>query len=242
MRAYNRTLTILLLTAAVLFAASYIMLIAAGVDPAIGLVWNVLSSLDINLNLLPATLSLSPLVLTANLLDAFTFALVAVALAAMFFDVIKQINFTKRVMLTKVRGIREHIIMVPYNNFTQSLNKELKASGQKTVLITESEAEARKLYRRGELVIVADPKDIETFNAAGIGRAKYVIACSEKDIENALISITAKSANPKAKIISRVGDFENISKLNSAGAYRMIMPEVTAGTEIGEEIIKKVFY
>ncbi len=60
-------------------------------------------------------------------------------------------------------------------------------------------------------------------------------------MQNALISVTAKSANARAKIISRVTDYDNISKIKSAGAFRMIMPEITTGTEIGKEIVKKVF-
>ncbi len=239
MRAYNRTLFILLCAASSLFIISFALLIVSGIDPRLAFVWNVLSSLDINFNFLPATAASQPLVLLASLLDAFTFAVVAVALATMFFDGIKQLNLTKRVVLSRVRRIKQHIIMVPYNSFAQSLSKELEANGQKIVIITDSEAEARKLYKRGELAIVADPKDIESFKAAGIERARYVVACSDEDIQNALIIITAKTANSRAKIISRANDFDNVPRLRTAGAYRMIMPEVSTGIEIGEEIIKR---
>ncbi len=240
MRRYTRTTLVLLVIALLLFEVSYLMLVYSGIDPRLALAWNLLSSLDVGLALLPGISQAQPLVLTANLIDAFIFALVTVVLVALFFDFIKQINLSRRIMLSRIRHMKDHIIIVPYNNFAHSLNKEFRAMGQKTVIITDSEAEAHRLYRRGEVALIADPKNIEAFKVAGISSAKYVIACAEDDIQNALISITAKTANQRAKIISRVSDLDSIAKLKSAGAQRMIMPEVTAGNEMGEAIIKGI--
>jgi len=240
MNGYGRAMLILLSLAAVLFLASYAMLIISGVSPSVAFVWNKLSALDVGFDVLPQALLPQPLVLLANLLDAFIFALLTVVLAAAFFGFIRRINISRRFMLSKIRHLKQHIIIVPYNNFSNSIARELRTSGEKIVMVTDKEEEARRLYRRGELVIVADPKNIETFHVAGINTAKYVIACSDDDIQNALISITAKSANPRAKIVSRVCDLDNIARIRQAGAYRMIMPEVVSGTEIGDIIIKKL--
>ncbi|MFI5412730.1 MAG: potassium channel family protein [Candidatus Micrarchaeales archaeon] len=238
---YKNAPLFLITLASLLFVVTYLMLIASGVDPFIALIWNVLASLDVNFALLPSTLISKPFVLLASFLDAFIFALFAVALAAIFFDFIKQINIKKRFVISKIRKVKQHIIIVPFNNFALSLAKELKAAGQTCVIITENETDSHRVYRQNDLAIVGDPKNIEAYNIAGIGRAKYVIACADEDLQNALISVTAKSANARAKIISRVTDYDNISKLKSAGAFRMIMPEVTAGTELGGEIIKRIF-
>jgi voltage-gated potassium channel len=235
-----KTTVILLGIAAVLFFVSFVMLVFAGVNPAIALVWNVMASLDVVFDILPPALVSQNLVLAATLLDAFVFALLAVVLATTFFEIIKQINLQKRFVMAKIRNMKQHIIIVPYNSFAYSLNKELKTLGQKTVLITDNEAEAHRLYRRGELVVVANLKSIETFKIANIATAKYTVACSEDDIENALICMTAKTASPRSRIIARVSDFDDIAKLNRAGAFRLIMPEVTAGNDIGEELIKRV--
>ncbi len=240
MAGYGKTEQVLLAVALVLFALSYLMLVLSGANPFIALIWDLLSSFDVGLSILPAAVSAQPLAFIASLLDAFIFALMTVVIAAMFFNFIKQINLTKRIVLSRIKSIKQHIIIVPYNQFAYSLNKELKSIGEKTVIVTTSELEARKLYRRGDLAIVADPKNMETFFASGIGRSKFVIACDDDDVQNALISITAKSANPKAKIISRIANLDNIGKLKNAGALRMIMPEVSTGVEIGNEIAKRI--
>jgi voltage-gated potassium channel len=237
----TKTTPFFLLTIATLvFAISFLLLIAAGVNPLIALIWNLLASLDVGYAIIPNALVSTPFVLVANLLDSFTFALLAVVLAAFFFEFIKQINIRKRFVMARVNRVKNHIILVPFNSFTRSLSKELREAGEKCVIITNDETDAHRLYRQNELAIVADPKRVEAFNIAGIGRAKYVIACADEDLENALITVTAKSANARAKIISRVNNIESISKLGSAGAFRMIMPEITTGTDIGAEIIRRV--
>lgn len=240
MAEYGRTEQVLLAVALVLFALSYLMLLLAGSDPFIAFIWNLLSSFDVGLTILPLSVAEQPLVVIATVLDAFIFALMTVVIAALFFNFIKQINLTKRIVLSRIKQIKQHIIIVPYNRFAYSLNKELKSIGEKTVIVTTNEAEARRLYRRGDLAVVADPKNMETFYVSGIGRSKFVIACDDDDVQNALISITAKSANPKAKIISRISNLDNMAKLKNAGALRMIMPEVSTGIEIGNEIAKRV--
>jgi voltage-gated potassium channel len=231
---------VLLTIAGLIFAVSFLLLVAAGVNPFIAMIWNVLASLDVGYAIIPQNFVSTPLVLFANLLDSFTFALIAVVLAAFFFDFIKQINIRKRFVMSRVSRMKNHIIIVPYNNFAMSLHKELKDAGEKCVIITEKESDAHRIYRQNDLAVVGDPKRVEAFTIAGIGRAKYVIACADEDLQNAMITVTAKSANARAKIISRVNNIESISKLGSAGAFRMIMPEITTGTEIGDEIVKRV--
>lgn len=235
----RHTVMMLLLISATMWVISYALLIAAGVEPGIALVWNVLSSLDINFDLLPATVANTAPILAASLIDAFVFAVAAVALAAIFLDTIKKVDIKRRQVVSKVRRLKGHVIIAPYNQFAENISKELRASGVKCVFLTTEDMEAQRLYRRNELVLVGDPKAADVFQIANIANAKYVIACSNDDLQNALIVVTAKSASAKTKIISRVTTMENISKLGTAGAYRMIMTEVAAGQEIGEELVRR---
>lgn len=237
----DSALGLLLMISCLLFIISYAMLIFSGINPFIALLWNVISSFDINLDILPTAAATQPLVLAASLVDAFIFAILAVVLATMFFDLLKQINIRKRFVMSRIRRIEQHVIIVPYNSFASNMAKELAAIGQKSIIITETEAEAHQLYKRNELALVGDPKRADIFSLAEIGKAKYVIACSDNDLDNALIAITAKSANARARIIARVSNLDNISKISSAGAYRMIMPEITAGAEMGDTIVAMSF-
>ncbi len=237
--ATRHTVMLLLLISATLWTVSYGLLIIAGVAPLIALVWNVLSSLDINFDLLPAAVANTAPILAASLIDAFVFAIAAVALAALFLDTIKRVDFRRRHVVSKVKRLKGHVILAPYNQFAENICKELSAAGIKCVFLTADEMEAHRLYRKNELVLIGDPKAVDIFRMANIENAKYVIACSNDDLQNALIVVTAKSASAKTKIISRVTAMENIAKLGTAGAFRMIMTEVAAGQEIGEELVRR---
>lgn len=239
---FKTTLLVLLAICSLLFFVSFGMLIAAGIAPGIALIWNVLTTLDVNFDLLPASVATNNVfVFSASLLDAFIFALLAVALAALFFDTIKRINIRRRIHLSKARKLSDHVIIVPFNNFARAMAAELQEKGQKRVTIAKTEEDLNRLYRLGELALIGDPETVGIYEVASVSRAKYVIACSDSDIENALITVTARSAGGRTRIISRVSSMENIQKLGNAGAYRMIMPEVSAGEELGEELVKRVF-
>lgn len=239
---FKTTLLVLLAICAMLFAVSFGMLVAAGIAPGIALIWNVLTTLDVNFDLLPASVATNNVfVFAASLLDAFIFALLAVALAALFFDVITRINIRRRIYLSKARKLSDHVIIVPFNNFAHALASELQERGQKRVTIAKTEEDLNRLYRSGELALIGDPETVGIFEVANIARAKYVVACSDSDIENALITVTAKSAAGRTRIISRVASMENIPKLGNAGAYRMVMPEVAAGEELGTELVNRIF-
>jgi Trk K+ transport system NAD-binding subunit len=63
------------------------------------------------------------------------------------------------------------------------------------------------------------------------------VACSDDDIKNSMIAISAKAVGSKVKIITRVAKEENIPKLSRSGVYKCIMPEAAAGDRMSESII-----
>ncbi len=223
-----------------LFVVSVMLTVIAGVGLRISFIWNLLSSLYIYYDLIPTSIaSTSSLILIASLLDAFVFALFAVFLATWFINLLRRINIREYLSVSRAKKLKNHIIVVPYNNFSKALIDELSNDKLKTVLIAEKESEASRVNEKGVFSIVGDIKDKGVFMTAGIERASYLIACDDEDVKNALIAITAKDANPKIKVISRVVHEENMQKLGKAGAYRIVLPGVTAGMAIGEEIARR---
>ncbi len=226
--------------AILMFAVSVVLTIAAGVAPGIALIWNVLAALYIGYDLIPQSMLASPLILIATLLDALVFALFAVFLATWFIDLVRSINITEYFALRKIRGLRRHVIVAPYNNFSKSLVEELTKSGSKFVVITDNQIQAARLNNANVLAIVGEFRSRDAFETAGIGSASYVVACDDDDVKNALITIAARDANPNVTVISRVIEEENMQKVSKAGASRIIIPSVTAGLSVGEEIVKRV--
>ncbi|MCL5433990.1 MAG: NAD-binding protein [Candidatus Marsarchaeota archaeon] len=235
----QKKIYILPFTAITLFALTLILLLYNGIQFEIAFIWLLLSSLNINFDILPNNVIDTPYVFIANLVGGFIFAFIAVFFGAFFFNLINRVGINEKKVLKKVKKMKGHIIIAPSNNFAETLKEEFEKSEIKYVMISGKKEDTNRLRRRGFIVITADPKDKESFELAGIKEAKQIIACSDEDIENIMITVAARAANAKAKIISRISNIDDISKLGSAGAYRMIMPEITTGEEIGEMLIKK---
>lgn len=231
---------IILLIAGTLFAVAVALTIVAGAGLRIALIWNLLASLYVYYSLIPSSIVDSPLILTASVLDAFVFGLFAVFLATWFTEIIRRINITEHFVLAKVRRLRGHIIVAPYNSFSKALAQDLSARKAKFVVIAQSATEAAHLYRQGIMAVVGEVKSEESFKTAGVERAAYVIACDDEDVKNALISITAKDINPEVGVISRVTDEDNVQKIANAGASSVVLPGITAGISLGDEIIKRI--
>lgn len=237
---HRSTIRSIIYMLAFFFAVATLTTIAAGVDLKIAVLWNVLSALNVDLPIIPYNaMAQSDAILFANTIDTFIFAMLTVILASWFFNFIRTFSLRRGIIISKVKKLREHVILVPYNSFSVAMSRQIAAAGMKRVTIVENEREADQLYAQNELSVIGDRRTVEAYQAAQIDKASYLMICGEDDVENALVAVTAKSTNPRIRIIARVKTEEDIPKVGRAGVYRMILPEVTAGNRIGEELVKR---
>ena len=85
--------------------------------------------------------------------------------------------------------------------------------------------------------LMADPTDDSTLIAAGISRAKGVVAALDSDEHNLFAVVSARALatqmdNPSLRILSLVYDDKNGPKLQIAGADQLIFPEKGSGVQI----------
>jgi len=236
----KRTQYTMILIVLLIYASSVVITVFAGICLRIAILDSAFDSLQVSYNLIQFSSASNPLILVSKLLDAVIFPILTVVLAAWFFDFINNINLREMFVLSKVNKLDNHVILAPYNSFTKSLLAELKSAGIDAVTIVQSKHELLELYKENHLAIDGDIRSVETFDIARISRSRCVVACGKDDIENALISITAKTANPNVKIIARVNKEEDVRRLEMAGARRTIMTGLSAGEDIGEEISKRL--
>lgn len=223
-----------------LFIISNLLTIYAGMRPLPAFLENVLGSLQLDYYILGLGMQNNPYVLASDFIDGIVFVLLAVVLAAWFFNFIANISIKKGIVLSRISKMKDHVIVAPFTPLAQELLQEFKKAGIKAVVITENRCDTANLYERNEMAVVGDVKSTDVFETAGIKRARYVVACSDDDLQNTLITVTAKNANPSIKIISRVSDEADIPKLSIAGAYLMVKPEITAGEKVADELLKRL--
>jgi voltage-gated potassium channel len=85
--------------------------------------------------------------------------------------------------------------------------------------------------------LLAQPTEDSTLIAAGIGRAKGVVASLDSDERNLFTVVSARALsqrldNTKLRIVALVHDDQNGTKLQVAGADQLVIPEKGSGKQI----------
>ncbi len=188
-------------------------------------------------NIIPYALGIAdPYILIGDMAGAVAFALMAVILAGWFFDFIHRVSIKEKRTISKIRKTKDHVIIAPFNKFAETLMDELDNTGRSYIVLTDDDRDARYLYEKSKLVLVGTIGSIELFKAANIEKAHDVVLCSDDDTRNSMLAVTVKSLNNKAHIITRAEKEDDLPKLMRSGAHRVVLPEVTAGIDIGNKL------
>jgi voltage-gated potassium channel len=110
--------------------------------------------------------------------------------------------------------------------------RDLRAAGA-TYVVVDSNPENRELADAvGVRFLEGSPSDDELLRAAGIERARGLVACMDSDAENIFTTLTARELRADIAIIARASVEDSEKKLKRAGADRVISPYKSSGTEM----------
>jgi voltage-gated potassium channel len=99
----------------------------------------------------------------------------------------------------------------------------------------ESIEEARE---NDVLYVEGNGTEDEDLEAAGLSRARGLVASSDSDADNLYITLSARSVRPNLFIVARAADPDAAKKLRLAGADRVVQPYSTAGKEMAKLVLK----
>jgi voltage-gated potassium channel len=137
-----------------------------------------------------------------------------------------------------IEGLHDHFIICGYGRVGRRVGSELRAAGRPYVVLDfnpEVLAEARE---RRDHVIEGNGTRDEDLIAAGVGRARGLVAASDSDVDNLYITISARALNPHLLIVARASEEHAADKLRRAGAHRVVQPYSTAGKELANLVLK----
>ncbi len=181
----------------------------------------------------------SVLLIAADAVAAIDFVILTAFLTAMFYNFIRGTNLKQRATMRKIRLLSNHVIIAPLNGFAEVLSDELSRKGVESVLITDTDREARRMHAHGKLAVVGSASNTELLEAIRLHDARAVVLCSDDPTENATAAVTVKTLNKRIKIIARVNKDEDLPKLSKAGVHVVILPEMAAGTWLGGMLSEK---
>jgi voltage-gated potassium channel len=143
-----------------------------------------------------------------------------------------------RAMMRGVDAASDHFILCGYGRVGAAVARELAHAGQTVVVVDTDETSREEAAATGLLVVSGDATDDSTLEAAGIKRARGLVACVDTDSENVFIVLSGRQLNPGLFIVARANSAESEAKLQRAGANRVVSPYSTAGRRIAELAIR----
>ena len=146
-----------------------------------------------------------------------------------FLDGRFQTNYKLWRMIHSIEKLKDHVIICGFGRNGQSAAQLFANNNIPFVVIEKHFAKMDHLKFPVDYYLTNDATNDQVMLDAGIKNAKALITTLPDDAENVFIVLTARELNPNVKIISRASNDSSLSKLKTAGAHNVIMPDKIGG-------------
>jgi len=146
--------------------------------------------------------------------------------------------FGRRRMEHELAKLSDHYIVCGAGRVGRTVAKELRARGERCVMIEKDPVRARWAENEKIPVIVGSASSEENLIKARIGTARGFVAAVSSDAENLYIILTARGFRSDLQIIARASEEEATSKLLRAGATQVISPYFFVGRRIAQLFLR----
>jgi voltage-gated potassium channel len=144
----------------------------------------------------------------------------------------------KRRKKRMIDNLQDHFIVCGFGRVGRNASTELQRLNAPVIVIDRNEERVERAMQLGMLAVVADATRDETLRAAGVMRAKGLVASLASDAENLFIILSAKSLNPNLTVVTRASEEEAEVKLRRAGADTVFTPYTIVGHRLAQALVK----
>jgi voltage-gated potassium channel len=144
----------------------------------------------------------------------------------------------RRRMEKRLATLKDHTILCGYGRMGQEIAREFDAHGLPYVVVEIDPERSKLLTEAGIPNVPGDATQDAALHAAGIDRARSLIAVAPTDAENIFIVLSARTLNPRLQIVARSITLEDEHKLRRAGADRVVSPYVIGARSIAATVIR----
>ncbi len=138
----------------------------------------------------------------------------------------------------KIERLSEHYLICGYGRVGRRAALEFQHSDVPFVVLDFSKDAIERAREHRVLFIEGSGTEDEDLRAAGLERARGLIASSDSDADNLYITLSARSVRPDLLIVARASDEDAARKLLLAGADRVVQPYATAGKEMANLVLR----
>ncbi len=118
--------------------------------------------------------------------------------------------------------LRNHVIVVGWNELSKAVCSELKVNGYNVVLVVERDEDARDASKAGYDALVGSPLEEATYRHVGVEDARAVVLTEDDPSKNLMAILRIREINRRARIVVACGDDLMKSLFYRAGADRVV--------------------
>jgi voltage-gated potassium channel len=143
----------------------------------------------------------------------------------------------------EIKSFRDHVIVCGLGRNGYKAYDELRQSGTRAVVVEQNQALLASINEGGSPehripAVLGDATSETALRQAGVEHARALITALPKDADNVFVALTARELNPHLVIIARASARSSVSKLISAGANSVVMPDEIGGSHMANLIIR----
>jgi voltage-gated potassium channel len=148
----------------------------------------------------------------------------------------------RRRMQKEIAKLSDHVVVAGAGGTGKHVIEELMATQTVFVAIDRSEHVLQQVATEicgGRMLYVHGDATLDhVLLAAGVERARGVVAALTHDKDNLYVTLSARSLNAQARIVSKVVEDEAAPKIIKAGASSIVNPTMIGARRLASELIR----
>lgn len=146
-----------------------------------------------------------------------------------------------RRMNKQVAALKDHVIVAGAGSTGRHVIMELESTHTPYVVIDGNRAHLEEMNDElgGKILYVVGDATVDaTLLAAGVDRARGVVAALTEDKDNLYVTLSARNLNPNARIVTKVILPDATKKMMRAGATSTVSPNMIGGLRMAHELLR----
>ncbi len=137
-----------------------------------------------------------------------------------------------------LKKLRNHYIIFGYGRMGAIIADELTSKKVKYVIVENDNEKVIALQEKGYQYFRGDATADETLEAVSVKYAKGIVVTLGTEQDNLFVTMSVRTLNKKAFLLSRCSHEDNRFKLIRAGANKVVNPYVAGGHKMAELLIE----
>ena len=143
--------------------------------------------------------------------------------------------FGRRRMERQIETMHGHVIVCGWGRVGRAIADELTAASTDLVVV---DLDPTRVAEAALPAMVGDATEDRVLEAAGLLRARALVAALDTDAGNLFVTLSARSLRPDLFIVARARIEESEEKLRRAGADRVVNPQSIGGARIAAFVLQ----